>query len=94
MLSADVGPPAEFQHITNSDLRREQYDMETLERNIQNLELDVILITQRLTMEFIGDVICDENNQITVAEKDIDLYTILHDQPHINKEEFIRYISK
>ena len=32
--------------LTNNDLKNNKYDMRTLEENIYNLELDVILSTQ------------------------------------------------
>lgn len=76
--------------LTNNDLKNNKYDMRTLEENIDNLELDVILSTQTLTIDFIVDFILDENNQKTTKEKDIDLHTILCDQPHISKEELFK----
>tara|TARA_B100000524_G_scaffold16219_1_gene8671 strand:+ start:6869 stop:7135 length:267 start_codon:yes stop_codon:yes gene_type:complete len=76
--------------LTNNDLKNNQYDMKILEENIDNLELDVILSTQTLTLDFIVNFILDEKNQKTTKEKDIDLQTILCDQPHISKEDLLK----
>lgn len=84
----------QYKHeLTNNDLKNNKYDIKILEENINNLELDVILTTQTLTLDFIVDFILNEKYQETIKEKDIDLYTILNDQPHISKEELFKRLN-
>ena len=83
----------DIHELTNNDLKNNKYDIKVLEKNINNLELDVILTTQTLTLDFIVEFILDEKYQKTTKEKEIDLYTILNDQPHISKEELFRRLN-
>tara|TARA_E500000178_G_C16702929_1_gene609048 strand:- start:430 stop:699 length:270 start_codon:yes stop_codon:yes gene_type:complete len=81
--------------LTNNDLLNNinTFDMDILEKNIENLELDIILSTQKLTTDFIINFILNEKYQKTTKEKEIDFYTILNDQPHISKEELLNKIN-
>ena len=67
--------------------------MDILEKNIENLELDIILSTQKLTTDFIINFILNEKYKKTTKEKEIDFYTILNDQPHISKKELVNKIN-
>ena len=67
--------------------------MDILEKNIENLKLDIILSTQKLTTDFIINFILNEKYKKTTKEKEIDFYNILNDQPHISKEELLNKIN-
>ena len=79
--------------LTNNDLRHNQYDIETLERNIDNLNHKTLLITQKLTAEFcikylyVADIYSgDEDSYL------FDITYILAYQPHITIEELYKQL--
>jgi len=75
--------------ITNLDLYKKKYDIETLEQNINNLSLRTLLHTQVLTLEFCVKYLLDDNNTYAwrEEEKDLSYYDIISCQPHINLDD-------
>ena len=76
--------------LTCSDLRnnRNKYSLVELEKNIDNLQIKIILTTQILNADFCAKYILDENR--TTCEEDvwlIDIGYVLHHQPHITRED-------
>lgn len=64
------------------------YSVADLERNIDNLQIKIILHTQKLTAEFCAKYILNE--EYASCEEDLDLITfgyVLRHQPHISSEE-------
>lgn len=66
------------------NLETQQYDMNTLEKNVLELNLLKVVRTQKLTLEFIKKIILNEDYQITPEEQYIDKYYILKYQKHIS----------
>jgi hypothetical protein len=69
------------------DLDSKQYDMETLIKNINSLNLLKIIRKQKLTLDFIKNYILNDEYQCTPEEQYIDKNFILQYQPHINPED-------
>lgn len=74
--------------IHNYQLSNHQFDIETLEKNIDNLSLRRLLLTQYLTLEFCLKYILNPeehgmcNEDYYISKEDILTY-----QSHISKEE-------
>ena len=81
--------------ISNFDLKKYEnfYSKKVLIKNINNISLDVILSTQKLDLDFIVNYILDEKFQISSNEKNIDILTVLEEQPHINREDLLQAIK-
>lgn len=73
--------------ITNLDLYSYRFPNDVLEKNIDSLDLMTLLKTQILTYEFILNYILNDKYQITPEEKTIDIYDVIHNQPHIDINE-------
>jgi hypothetical protein len=74
--------------ITWSDLYKQQYNMEVLEKNIDNLQIKLILHTQVLTAAFCARYVLD--SYYATCEEDVDLIDfmyVLRHQPQITVEE-------
>ena len=69
------------------DLDSKQYDMETLIKNINSLNLLKIIRKQKLTLDFIKNYILNDEYQCTPEEQYIDKNFILQYQPRINPED-------
>jgi hypothetical protein len=69
------------------DLDSKQYDMETLIKNINILNLLKIVRKQKLTLDFIKNYILNDEYQCTPEEQYIDKNFVLQYQPHINPED-------
>ena len=82
--------------ITNLDLYKKKYDIQTLEQNINNLSLHTLLNTQILTIEFCVKYLLDDDNKYAWREEEKDLlyYDIVSCQPHINIDELINFHNK
>ena len=78
--------------ITNDMLYKCEYNIENLIENIENLNLNVILNTQKLTIPFCVNYILEIKYQIEQDEKYITISDIINKQQHIKKEELIEYI--
>jgi len=74
--------------VHNYQLSNQKFDIETLEKNIDNLSLRRVLLTQHLTLEFCLKYILNPeehaicNEDFYISKEDIIIY-----QPHISKEE-------
>ena len=81
--------------ISNFDLKKYEnfYSKKVLIKNINNISLDVILSTQKLDLDFIVNYILNEKFQISSNEKNIDILTVLEEQPHINREDLLQAIK-
>lgn len=73
--------------ITNLDLYSFRFPNDVLEKNVNLLDLTTLLKTQTLTYEFILEYILNEKYQITPEEKTIDIYDVIHNQPHLDINE-------
>ncbi len=69
------------------DLDSKQYDMETLIKNINSLNLLKIIRKQKLTLDFIKNYILNDEYQCTPEEQYLDKNFVLQYQPHINPED-------
>ena len=75
--------------ISDSDLSNEIYSIAVLKKNINNLNIKVVLSTQKLTPQFCIRFILD--TAIDSRSETCGIYTkehILRRQPHITREEF------
>ena len=73
--------------ICNEHLTLNQYNTHVLEQNLENLDMNVILRTQRLDINFIINFILNDKYQILESEKNIDIYDVLSFQKHIDKND-------
>ena len=67
------------------DLKKKQYDRETLKKHIYEVNLWDILRTQKIDVTFAVRYILNSNYQLTSSEKLITMKDILFFQAHINK---------
>jgi hypothetical protein len=74
--------------INNMDLYNNKFNIETLEKNIKKLDLNTILSTQILTVDFCINYIMNEKYQC-FGEEDIDIFNILKKQKHLKFKDFI-----
>ena len=80
--------------ITNLDLYSFRFPNNILEKNIDCLDLTTLLKTQTLTYEFIIGYVLNDKYQITPEEKTIDIYDVVHNQPHLDINELKQRIGK
>ena len=73
--------------INNMDLYNNKFNIETLEKNIKKLDLNTILSTQTLTVDFCINYIMNEEYQC-ISEEDIDIFNILKKQKHLKFKDF------
>jgi hypothetical protein len=73
-------------NITNEDLHKNQYDMETLKSNIYAVSLLEILKTQKLTADFCVKYILNPNFQLLDDEK-ITKKQVIQWQPHLTENQ-------
>ena len=71
------------------DLYFVQYDMETLARHINSLNLLKIVRLQKLTVKFIKDYILNPEYQITSEEQYINIDFVLQYQKHISRDDLL-----
>ena len=74
------------------DLYNNKYDRETLKQNIYAVKLIDILKTQTLDISFIVRYILSDLYQLTDQDKSIDVDLVLKYQPHIDKQELMKYM--
>jgi hypothetical protein len=79
--------------ITNLDLHNFYFPINTLIKNIEHLDLTIIIKTQILTYDFIIKYILNEQYQKMAEEKTIDMYDITNHQPHIDINELRQKIK-
>ena len=63
--------------------------IQILEKNLENLDMDIILRTQTLDINFIVNFILNDKYQILESEKNIDIYDVLSFQKHIDKYKLV-----
>ena len=78
--------------ISNDKLYTNKYEIEVLMENIEYLNLNVILNTQKLTIPFCVKYILNTQYQTEQDEKYICITDIKRKQPHINIEHLIQYL--
>jgi len=77
-----------MEKITCFDLYKKQYTMDVLEHNINNLEIKIILHTQKLNADFCAKYVLDPYYcTCTEDEYLIDFGYVLYHQKHITEEE-------
>jgi len=75
------------------DLYNKKYDRKTLKANIYAVKLIDILKTQTLDISFIARYILSDLYQLDEEDMKIDIKMVMKFQPHINKEELLKYIE-
>jgi hypothetical protein len=75
------------------DLYNNQYDRETLKKNIYSVKLLDIIKTQLLDTTFIVRYILSDLYQLTDEDKSIDVDMVLKYQPHIQKVELMNTLE-
>jgi hypothetical protein len=80
--------------IGNLDLYSFSFPIDTLKKNIELLDLTILLKTQHLTYEFILEYVLNEKYQTTPEEKTIDIHDVVHNQPHIDMSELKRRLRQ
>jgi hypothetical protein len=76
-------------YIKNDDLRKTQYSIEDLTRNIGNLEISTLLRWQKLDAEFCKKYILNEEYQSVEDSYLVTIDYILKRQPHLKYEDLI-----
>lgn len=74
------------------NLYNNKYDRETLKQNIYAVKLIDIVKTQTLDISFIVRYILSDLYQLTDQDKSIDVDLVLKYQPHIDKQELLKYM--
>ncbi len=69
------------------DLYNNKYDRQTLKDNIYAVKLIDILKTQKVDLSFAVRYILNSKYQLTDEEREINAYTVLKYQPHIDKND-------
>jgi len=83
------------EEIDNSDLRINKYNIETLERNVDNLNMKTCVNTQVLTAEFCVKYVLNEDYMSCIEDTYcIDTGYVLKRQPHLTYEEIRHEYSK
>ena len=77
-----------MEKINSLDLYKKQYTLDILAHNIHNLQIKIILHTQKLDADFCAKYILDEYYCTCTEDEDLINYGyVLRHQPHINEEE-------
>ena len=74
-------------NINNMDLYNNKFNINILIKNINKLDLNTILSTQKLTVDFCINYIMNEEYQC-FSEEDIDIFQILKKQKHLKFKDF------
>uniref|UniRef100_A0A6C0DF95 Uncharacterized protein n=1 Tax=viral metagenome TaxID=1070528 RepID=A0A6C0DF95_9ZZZZ len=80
--------------LTDSMLRKQQYNIKVLEKNINNLTMKTILYTQRLTADFCVKYIMNENYASCVEDTFICIGDVLHAQKHLTRASIYEAYNK
>ena len=83
-----------MEDIKNTDLYKTKYNCDILIKNINKLNLQTILETQLLSIDFCIDYILNKKLQYFSEENDIGLCEILETQKHISKDDLLKAIEK
>jgi hypothetical protein len=77
------------------DLRNIKYDIQTLEKNVDFINMKTCVNTQILTAEFCVKYVLNENYMSCIEDTYcIDKGYVLKRQPHISEEELMHEYSK
>jgi hypothetical protein len=76
-------------YIKNSDLRKAQYSIEDLTRNVENLEISTLLRWQKLDADFCKKYILNEEYQSVEDSYLVTIDFILERQPHLKYEDLV-----
>ena len=77
--------------INNLSMYKYQYDLQTIISNIDKLDMKVIIMTQRLTIDFIIDyIILDED---IMEESYASMYFIFNCQKHLDIDELYKKLK-
>lgn len=79
-------------YISNAHLRKNVYDIATLELNIDKFSLWTLLRTQTLTADFCVKNILDK--KMSSCDEGICIADVLNNQPHITEKELLDAIRK
>ena len=83
------------EEIDNNDLRINKYNIETLERNVDNLNMKTCVNTQVLTAEFCVKYVLNEDYMSCIEDTYcIDSGYVLKRQPHLTYAEILHEYSK
>jgi len=81
-------------NIKNVDLFTQQFDIDTLVRNIDKLDLKTILRTQKLTVEFCVDYLMNDDYMSCVEDTYYFVANIIiFYQKHITMDDIIDYVK-
>lgn len=83
-----------IEQITNSDLYSQQYDIKTLEKNIDRLDINCIYRTQKLTVDFCVNYILNEKYATCDEDTYLDEFYILPYQRHLKMSDFDKYYEQ
>ena len=78
--------------INNLSMYKYQYDLQTIISNIDKLDMKVIIMTQRLTIDFIIDYII--NDEDIMEESYASLYFIFNCQKHLDVDELYKQVKE
>lgn len=76
--------------ITNSSLRRRKYSVKDLERWVNDLNMKVLVNTQKLTVAFCVKYVLNED--YAQCGEEVDLLTtdyVMYNQPHLSESELL-----
>lgn len=74
--------------LTDSDLRKQRYNLDELYENATNLSISTLLKWQRLDAKFCKEVILNEDYQSVEEQYLVDINYVLKMQPHLKYKEF------
>lgn len=81
--------------ITDLDLLKNKYDIDTLEKYVETLDKKILLATQTLTAKFCVDHIWDPDIESGSEDSYIyDFHYILQHQSHLTEDELIRRVNE
>lgn len=81
--------------ITNSTLRQHKYSIEQLEKYINDLNMKILVNTQKLTIDFCVKYILNE--EYAQCNEEVDLLTVhyvSYNQPHLDEAELLNAYYK
>lgn len=77
------------------NLRQQKYDMETLEKHVDKIDMKTCVNTQILTAEFCVKYVLNEDYMSCIEDTYcLDYSYVLSRQPHLTKEDIMREYAK
>lgn len=74
--------------LTDSDLRKQKYNLDELYQNATHLSISTLLKWQQLDAKFCKEIILNEEYQSVEEQYLIDINYVLKKQPHLKYEYF------